>query len=130
VEVAPLRGAIGWIVQVLPFHRSASGDPLPPTAVHADAELHDTATSGPPGAGGIRVHEWPFHRSASGRFSPVEVSSVPTATQERAEVHDTPCSTLSAAPAGFGVDWITNAIGLSGVPPSTNRRGLSLCLES
>jgi hypothetical protein len=123
VEVAPLRLAIGWVVQVLPFHRSAKGDPRPPTAVHADAELHDTAASGPPGAGGIRDHELPFHLSANGRILPVEVTSVPTATQARAEVHDTPRSRLSVAPAGFGVDWITHAepfqcsANVSSVPP-------------
>jgi hypothetical protein len=89
VAVAPLRLAIGWSVQALPFHRSAKGDPRPPTVVHADAELHDTAASGPPAAGGIRDHERPFHRSANGPILPA-VTSVPTATQARAEVHDTP----------------------------------------
>jgi len=42
---------------------------LPPTAVHADGEVHDTAVSHHPAPGGLGVG-WmrqvlPFHRSAS-----------------------------------------------------------------
>lgn len=48
---------------------------------------------------------------------------VPTATQARAEVHDTPRIRLSAAPAGLRVDWIFHFVlfqcsaSVSSVPP-------------
>jgi hypothetical protein len=47
-EVAPLGVGMVWIVQAEPSHRSAHRRPAPatvyePTAVHADAELQDTA---------------------------------------------------------------------------------------
>ena len=49
---APLGAGVGWIDQVEPFQRSASGALCPPTdvvptAVHAVADVHDTALSAP-----------------------------------------------------------------------------------
>ena len=64
------------MVQVWPSHRSArvpvgvpGGARRPPTAVHADGEVHDTAVRNHPPPGGFGVG-WmlqvlPFHRSAS-----------------------------------------------------------------
>src|SRR5215475_827427 len=73
----PGRLGVGWMRQVWPSHRSArvppgvlpGGSMLPPTAVHADGEVHDTAVSHHPPPGGLGVG-WmrqvlPFHRSAS-----------------------------------------------------------------
>jgi hypothetical protein len=68
---------VGTIRQVRPFHRSArvplgvlpGGSMLPPTAMHADGEVHDTAVSRHPPPGGFGVgwmrHLLPFHCSAS-----------------------------------------------------------------
>jgi hypothetical protein len=62
--------AVGWMVQVLPSQRSASGAPLlDPTAVHAVAEVHDTPKRllvvAPLGLGvGCIVQALPSHRSA------------------------------------------------------------------
>src|SRR5215831_13279667 len=67
---------VGWMLQVWPSHRSArvpvglpGGVRRPPTAVHADAEVHDTESRNHPPPGGFGVG-WmrqprPFHRSAS-----------------------------------------------------------------
>ena len=46
----PAGLGVGWICQLLPFHRSTSvlrGVPfgVPPTAVHADGDVHDTPFS-------------------------------------------------------------------------------------
>ena len=65
---------VAWIVQVLPFHRSASVTWLllsSPTAVHAVADVHDTPFSRltvVPLAVGVVwiVQVLPSHRSASG----------------------------------------------------------------
>src|SRR6516165_8971272 len=85
VQATPLRPAlppvgagltVGTIRQVWPSHRSASvpvglpgGVRRPPTAVHADGEVHDTAPRDHPPPGGLGVgvmrHVVPFHRSAS-----------------------------------------------------------------
>jgi len=85
VQATPFRSltpcpaglGVGWMLQVRPFHRSArvavgvrvvSGR-RPPTAVHADGEVHDTAVRNQPPPGGFGVG-WmrqprPFHCSAS-----------------------------------------------------------------
>ncbi|HXC64684.1 MAG TPA: hypothetical protein VNZ67_10010, partial [bacterium] len=65
----PAGLGVGWMVQVVPFHRSARTRPLavPPTAMQAEREAHDTLFSAPPpagvGVGWIRQLV-PFHRSA------------------------------------------------------------------
>src|SRR6516225_8440570 len=67
---------VGWMVQVWPSHRSArvpvgvpGGARRPPTAVHADGEVHDTAVrnQSPPGGFGVGWMRQlvPFHCSAS-----------------------------------------------------------------
>ena len=70
---------MGWIFQLVPFHRSASGRPPElPTAVHEVADVHDTLKSRRKSSGlaGLGVG-WifqlvPFHRSASA-LDPEEV---------------------------------------------------------
>src|SRR6516225_10245891 len=47
---------VGWMAQLLPFHRSASVAPAgppgpPPTATQNDADVHDTLPNKLPGAG-------------------------------------------------------------------------------
>src|SRR5215472_3549224 len=73
----PAGPETGWIAQLVPFHRSASGVVAPvlpdlaPTAVQARAEAHETAKNPargkPAGAGTGRMALFvPFHRSTSG----------------------------------------------------------------
>jgi len=106
---------VGWMVQVEPFHRSARTRPLavPPTAVQAEREVHDTLVRTPPPAGlglGWMRQEWPSHRSAS--VAPVRDLLVvsPTAMQAEREVHATPLRWLDAAPAGFGAAWARQVV--------------------
>ena len=114
VQATPLRkplpwGGLGvaWIDQRVPFHRSASG-PAPdlPTAVHADAEVHDTPFRSPPwdklGVDWIR-HRVPFHRSATARDAPVVPTLAPTAMHADVDVQATPSRLLSAVPDRLGV---------------------------
>src|SRR5260370_41784819 len=85
VQESPNRAAlgaaaglgVGWMVQLVPFHRSARvpvGLPKlsvrPPTAVEATADGQDTAARKPPpaGLGGCWMRPFvPSHRSARGR---------------------------------------------------------------
>ena len=105
--------AVVWIVQVVPFHCSASGA-LPsvvggPTAVHAVAVGHET----PPRIGvpvaGLGV-DWiaqldPLNRSASVVLGiELLVAYPPTAVHAVFELHDTPSRTAAVVPAGLGVD--------------------------
>ena len=74
--VAPVGFGVVWIVQLLPFHRSASGMQavpvrLRPTAVQAAAEEHETPSSRLPcvplGTLAVSSVQFvPFHRSARG----------------------------------------------------------------
>jgi hypothetical protein len=75
----PADPETGWKVQLVPFHRSASGVVTPvlldlaPTAVQARAEAHETAKNpaagNPAGAGAGRMAQLvPFHTSTSGRI--------------------------------------------------------------
>src|SRR5215467_11216344 len=104
---------VDWMCQLVPSQRSARGKtrsspellPWPPTAVHAETDVHDTAfrklNCAPDGLGVAWMrHRAPFHRSAS-----VPAFELPTAKQEDAEVQATP---LSPAPPcdGLGVSWI------------------------
>src|SRR5215471_7273660 len=115
--IEPAGACVVWTRQRVPFHRSASGtlvpglSPLAPPAVHAVAEVHDTARNSLPiDPVGLAV-AWmlqpvPSHRSASA----VLLSSVsvwaPTAVQARAEVQETAKNSLSGWPAGLGTGWI------------------------
>jgi hypothetical protein len=47
----------------------------------------------------------PFQRSASVVVVPEASVEYPTAMQSVADLHETPLSTLPAAPVGFGVVW-------------------------
>jgi len=113
--VAPAGLGVGWMVQVEPFHRSARTRPLavPPTAVQAEREVHDTLFRAPPLAGlgvGWMRQLWPSHRSAS--VAPVRDLLVvsPTAMQAEREVQATPLRWLDAAPAGFGAAWVRQVV--------------------
>jgi hypothetical protein len=84
---APGGLGVGWMLQALPFHRSASVAGAgwltscrwfgveKPTAVHPVAEVHATPRSRlttPPGMRvGWMLHVWPFHRSAKDRDSQI-----------------------------------------------------------
>jgi hypothetical protein len=113
VPGAPAGLGVGWMVQFVPFHcsaRVAVGLPKlsvrAPTAVHAMADVHDTAAREPPPAGfGVcwMRQVVPSHRSASGPFA-----DVPVAVQAEAAVQDTPARTLDAAPVGLGVGWMVH----------------------
>jgi hypothetical protein len=58
---APLGLGVDWMAQAVPFQRSASVTAAPliveefPTAVHAEADVHDTAENAPVGASGLGV---------------------------------------------------------------------------
>jgi hypothetical protein len=106
------------VVQVVPFHSSARVMPLvelsfaSPTAVHAFAAVHETATR--PlyaGAGTVWTDQLiPFHCAA--RTTPLsKVSSpVPMAMHVFADGHDAPVRLLSSTPEGFGVAEIFHAL--------------------
>jgi hypothetical protein len=59
--VEPSGLGVRWMAQAVPFHRSASstGEPLLaseyPTAVQAEADVHDTAEKDPVGSEGLGV---------------------------------------------------------------------------
>jgi hypothetical protein len=99
-------------VQVVPFQRSASSPiSVVPTAVQAEAEVHETAFNVYPGlcelGDGCRVHVVPSHRSATVPSGLNELSATPpTAVHAFAEVHDTPFRELIGAPAGVGIGWM------------------------
>src|SRR5258708_15843139 len=100
---------VGWMLQEVPFHVSASvirakGDADPmlyPTAVQALDEVHATsmrtslAAPGGTGATASAVHPVPFQAAAYGpRLEP------PTASQASAEAHDTLLRREWVAPDG------------------------------
>lgn len=78
-EVVPVGTEVGWIFQLVPFHRSASGSEpelvrCSPTAVHEVADVHDTprsrrlsSVSAGLGVGWI-FQLLPFHRSANALY--------------------------------------------------------------
>src|SRR5215467_1713893 len=110
--------AVGWMLQVWPFHRSArvvSPGPVvsarrPPTAVHADGEVHDTESRNhpPPGGSGVgRMRQpRPFHCSASVLVATPEngFPCPPTARQDHRDRHETPIRLPPSA--GLGVGWM------------------------
>jgi hypothetical protein len=95
-------------VQVVPFHRSASSPvSVFPTAVQADAEVHETAFRMYPALAAVgdgwMLQVVPFHRWATVPSRLNELSAEPpTAVHAFAEVHDTPFSELNWPPAGAG----------------------------
>jgi hypothetical protein len=104
---APGGLGVGRMVQVVPFHRSARVLPLavPPTAVQAEREAHDTPFSAPPPAGvevGWIRQVVPFHRSARVAVVRDLLVVAPTATQAERAMHATLFRLLDAAPGGFG----------------------------
>src|SRR5215470_8509746 len=105
---------VAWMVHLVPSHRSARVLALgvkalePPTAVHADADVHDTPLKTSPPCGGLGV-AWmaqrvPFHRSA--RVRPAEL---PTAVHADAEVHDTPFREPPPC-GGLGAAWMVHLV--------------------
>ena len=121
LSVTPARLGVAWMAQLLPFQRSAKVCESPervsncPTAMHAEAELHDVACKKlGSAAGGLRV-AWiaqllPFQRSAKVCESPELVSKCPTAVQPVVEVHDTPNNVGSVPPGGLGVVWMAQVV--------------------
>src|SRR5215470_13704942 len=85
VNCAPPGLGVVWMLQLVPFHRSARLPALEfPAAMHADADVQATPLRTPPPWGGLGV-AWidqraPSHRSASG-LAP----DPPTAVQADAE---------------------------------------------
>src|SRR5215467_14491339 len=99
---APPTSWVLLIVQVLPFHSSASVSILPPlmeawpTASHRDAETQETSLSWlevtPAGLGvGWMLQVLPFHASASVSVAP-PLSNRPTASQDDDDAHQMPGS--------------------------------------
>jgi hypothetical protein len=110
---------VGWMVQFVPFHRSASvptGLPAlsvrAPTAVQNQGEVQDTPAkklpAAPEGVGtGWSCHRVPSHRCATSPVGMPELSRVvPTAMQNVLAVQETPNRPVPGAPAGLGVGWM------------------------
>jgi hypothetical protein len=99
---APEGFGVGWMLHLVPFQCSAKVPEFePPTAVHDDAEVHDTPLSPAPPCGGLGV-AWiaqvvPFQCSAK-----VPEFENPTAVHDTAEVQATPNRAPPPA-AGLGV---------------------------
>jgi len=106
---APEGLGVGWMRHLTPFHRSARVRPPPvwPTAVQAEAEVHDTPFSVPP-LGGFCVasmrHRAPLRRSAS--VLPLAVA--PTAMHADLDAQYTLFST--PPPGGLGIVWMRQAL--------------------
>ena len=83
---------MAWVLQEVPFHRSANAPALePPTAVQAEDDVHATPARKAPA--GLEVG-WarqllPSHRSASA-VPGAPGAGPPTAVHAVGEVHDTP----------------------------------------
>ena len=102
---------VGWMAQLLPFHRSARVLPLgvktleAPTAVQADGAVQSTPNSASPLARlgvGWRRHVVPFHRRASVEKTPRVGPAAPTATHRLVAGQAIAFSWFSAAPTGLG----------------------------
>lgn len=116
---APPTSWVPVMVQLLPFHSSASVCMLPPltaaspTASHRDAETHETSLSWlevtPAGLGvAWTLQELPFHSSASVCVVP-PLSNRPTASQDDDDVHQMPGS---CPPPGSGMLTIVQVLPL------------------
>jgi hypothetical protein len=76
-----------------------------PTAVHADAEVHETPFRefGPPFGVVWIVQDDPFHLSTRAEEAPPLAVKAPTAVQADDDAHDTPLSVLEVALLGGAV---------------------------
>src|SRR5215472_11349660 len=85
---APTGVGMGKRVHLVPFHRTATfPEAEPPTAMHSDGEIQDTAFSEAPGTegSGCFLHAVPFQRSARGSLPPT-----PTPMHADRLVHEMP----------------------------------------
>jgi hypothetical protein len=114
LSVEPTGLGVGWTDHLWPFQRSASVKysralvPKPPTAVHAEADVHDTpnrvSSVEPMGWGvGWIDHFLPFQRSASMDSLRAPFPKPPTAMHALADAHDTPEKPFSVEPVGLRV---------------------------
>src|SRR6516164_4359666 len=114
VNCAPPGLGVGWMLQLVPSHRSARFPVLEfPAAVHADADVQATPFSSPPPWGGLGVawirHRVPFHRSARVLALGVTGSEAPAAVHVVVDVQATPLR--KPLPwGGFGVAWIDHRV--------------------
>jgi hypothetical protein len=111
----PESFGVGWMRHAVPSHRSASVPASePPTAVHAEDDVQDTAERPAPAAGlgvGWILQLVPFHRSASVPTGKPELSvRAPTAVQTEDDVHATPLRKPPCAPGGAGMGWIRHFV--------------------
>jgi hypothetical protein len=135
----PAGLGVGWICQLLPFHRSASVSCAPdpttncPTAVHAEPDGHDTplkALAAAPGGFGVdsTVHTPPLRRSASVTPSPDSLTCKPTAVHADAVGQDTALKKPFPA-RGFGlgvtdhpaIEVLSGTEALAGIPAAPAR---------
>jgi hypothetical protein len=120
---------VGWIIQLMPFHRSTSGGltVVPPTAMHSTADVQATAlrklTCEPRGFGVLwTVQLVPSHTSTSveafrppwlhAAYLPSEGSDElhPTATHAVEELHDTPFNRVEVPGLAVGRLWIVQLV--------------------
>jgi hypothetical protein len=118
---------VGWMLQLVPSQRSASVPPsglvkmpskAPPTAKHADGDVHDTPLrrlalpAAPAGFGvGVIRHAVPSHSSATVPFALAKGSEAwPTAMQAEDDLHDTAKSFAPRAPCGLTVGWALHSV--------------------
>ena len=83
---------MAWVLQEVPFHRSANAPALePPTAVQAEDDVHATPARKAPASLGVgwTRHLLPSHRTASA-LPGAPGADPPTAVHAVGEVHDTP----------------------------------------
>ena len=107
-DTEPTEPGIACALQAVPFHISAKAG-LPPTASQKAADAQETVPRveipWPAGPGtDCTCQDVPFQVSASGT-SPAPVLKDPTASQNVADVHETPESPADVDPAGLGTDW-------------------------
>ena len=97
------RLGVGWTAHDVPFQRSASAasGKVCPTAVHAVADVQDTADNLPTAGLGRMDQLRPFQRSASGTRSPARLVRCPIAMQTLADGHDTLPRLPDREPRGF-----------------------------
>src|SRR5215469_6984035 len=114
VNWAPAGLGVGWMLQPVPFHRSARLPALEfPTAVHTDADAQATPFSSPPPPGGLgvawMVQRVPFHRSARVLALGVKGLEAPAAMHVVADVQATPLRKPLPS-GGLGVAWIDQRV--------------------
>ena len=100
LNCAPDGTGVGWMLHLVPSHRSAKVPEFePPTAMHAYAEVHDTPLSPAPPCGGLGV-AWIAQVVPSQCSAKVPEFENPTAVHDTAEVQATPNRT---PPPGGGL---------------------------